>query len=944
MDERATIADLQRRLAVAEAALRETSHVEAALRQSEEMRRIAIVGGRMGMWRWNLRDEHIWGDAAFLALWGFPASDEPRRLSDFADRMSPQGRTEMREMITRAMAAGEEFDGQLAIVSGPTEGRWVRWRGRAEREQPWLVNGVSFDVTAQRLADEQLRRSEERYRAFVTASSDAVYRMSPNWLQMRQLDGRGFLSDTGSPDENWIETYILPEDRPHVLAAIDASIRNRRMFELEHRVRRADGSVGWTLSRAVPIFAEDGAITEWLGTARDVTKRKVAETMLREGEERQAFLLKLSDALRQHEEPLEIQQESCRLLRQQIGAMRVAWGEMLPDGLTCVAMGEDMAEGVYSLAGRTWDWNEFDPSGLAALKRGETIYRDDVQSAEDLAPELKSTFATYGFQAFINVPLVRQGRLETFLLAHWQSPRQFTPTEIAWMEETAERTAASVQRAQVKVVLRQSEERQTFLLKLSDELRAHTSAEGIGALATRMTAMHLKVDRCYIAELPRGAGLGRIGSEYRAPGLPSLAGEYRFDDFPEGMMRLESGPLVIRDVFADVSLSEADKRSIGTAMSIQGMLAAVLRKGEGNYFWCMTAATSSPRDWTGSDLKLLEDVAERAWGAMERARSDVALRESEGRFQQFARASEAGLWIRGADTLAMEFVSPAVGSIYGVEPEALLGDVERWAELIVPEDRDTAFLHLEKARRGEAVVHEFRIQRPSDGTLRWIRNTDFPLHDNGDIPRIGGIAEDVTEAKQTAQRLEVLVNELQHRARNLLGVVTAIADRTVKQGGSVTAFEERLQALSRAQGLLSQGGSDTVAVGALVHAELAAHVNGSADRVRTSGLEVLLRARQVQNFALALHELTTNAVKYGALKSDTGRLAITWELMLDRRGRQRLALSWIESGVDVQAESGTRRGYGTELIQEALAYALDATVDYVLGPDGVRCRIEMPVP
>ena len=164
----------------------------------------------MGTWRWNLRDEHIWGDAAFLDLWGFPPSDDPRRLSDFADRMSLQGRVEMREMITRAVAAGEEFDGQLAIVSGPTEGRWVRWRGRAEREQPWLVNGVSFDVTAQRLADERLRASEERYRAFVTASSDAVYRMSPDWSQMRQLDGRGFLVDTGEPDENWIEPTSWP--------------------------------------------------------------------------------------------------------------------------------------------------------------------------------------------------------------------------------------------------------------------------------------------------------------------------------------------------------------------------------------------------------------------------------------------------------------------------------------------------------------------------------------------------------------------------------------------------------------------------------------------------------------------------------------------------------------------------------------------------------------
>jgi two-component sensor histidine kinase len=145
------------------------------------------------------------------------------------------------------------------------------------------------------------------------------------------------------------------------------------------------------------------------------------------------------------------------------------------------------------------------------------------------------------------------------------------------------------------------------------------------------------------------------------------------------------------------------------------------------------------------------------------------------------------------------------------------------------------------------------------------------------------------------------------------------------------------------QGLLSQGGSDTVEVGALVRGELAAHVDGASEWVRVAGPKVLLRSRQVQNFALALHELTTNAVKYGALKVDTGRLAVTWEVTLDRRGRRRLALTWAEAGVALDPDKITRRGYGTELIQEALAYALDAVVDYELGADGVRCRIEMPI-
>ena len=378
-------------------------------------------------------------------------------------------------------------------------------------------------------------------------------------------------------------------------------------------------------------------------------------------------------------------------------------------------------------------------------------------------------------------------------------------------------------------------------------------------------------------------------------------------------------------------------KAIGTKSMFE--LEHRVQAANGNVTWVLSRAVPI----LGDDGEIVEWFGAAA-DVSTRKGAEARLRESEERFAQFAASSSDALWIRDAMTLAMEYTSPAIQTIYGIAPDAILGDLQRWVELIVPEDRDTAIAHIEQAQLGASVTHEFRIRRPVDGEVRWIMNTDFPLCDaEGRVQRIGGIAQDITEAKRSAIRLEVLVNELQHRARNLLGVVTAIADRTVKQGGSVEAFEVRLQALSRAQGLLSKSGSDTVEVGVLVRAELAAHANGASGRVSIAGPEVPLAARQVQNFALALHELTTNAVKYGALKGATGRLMITWKVVLDGRERRRLALDWVESGITIVPDTAPRRGYGTELIQEALAYALQATVAYELGPDGVRCRIEMPI-
>ncbi|MDG2570661.1 HWE histidine kinase domain-containing protein [Vibrio parahaemolyticus] len=122
-----------------------------------------------------------------------------------------------------------------------------------------------------------LRESEGRLRALVTAGAYSVYRMSPDWTELRQRDGQGFLSNPESPNKAWLDTYIHPGDQPRLMTTIQEAIRTKSLFELEHRVRRADGTLGWVHSRAVPILDADGAIIEWFGAASDVTARKQAE-------------------------------------------------------------------------------------------------------------------------------------------------------------------------------------------------------------------------------------------------------------------------------------------------------------------------------------------------------------------------------------------------------------------------------------------------------------------------------------------------------------------------------------------------------------------------------------------------------------------------------------------------------------------------------------------
>jgi signal transduction histidine kinase/ActR/RegA family two-component response regulator len=136
-----------------------------------------------------------------------------------------------------------------------------------------------------------LAESEERFRVLVTATSDVVYRMSPDWSEMRQLHGRKFIADTAAPNPTWLQEYVHPDDRPRVLEAIAEAIRTKSTFELEHRVLRVDGSPGWTFLHAVPRLDAESDIVEWFGTATDVTLRREAEEAVR----RQAEQLREND-------------------------------------------------------------------------------------------------------------------------------------------------------------------------------------------------------------------------------------------------------------------------------------------------------------------------------------------------------------------------------------------------------------------------------------------------------------------------------------------------------------------------------------------------------------------------------------------------------------------------------------------------------------------------
>jgi PAS domain S-box-containing protein len=156
-----------------------------------------------------------------------------------------------------------------------------------------LLARQAADLIEKAQMEEVLRNSEERFRALINAGSNAVYRMSADWSQMLHADGKKFVPDTSEPSDTWLEKYIHPDDQPLVKKVFREAIRTKSLFELEHRVRRVDGTFGWTLSRAIPLQDAKGDIVEWFGAASDVTKRREAEEALRQSEQRYRTLFDL---------------------------------------------------------------------------------------------------------------------------------------------------------------------------------------------------------------------------------------------------------------------------------------------------------------------------------------------------------------------------------------------------------------------------------------------------------------------------------------------------------------------------------------------------------------------------------------------------------------------------------------------------------------------------
>lgn len=325
-----------------------------------------------------------------------------------------------------------------------------------------------------------------------------------------------------------------------------------------------------------------------------------------------------------------------------------------------------------------------------------------------------------------------------------------------------------------------------------------------------------------------------------------------------------------------------------------------------------------------------------------------ALRASEEHFRCMADAVPAILFTATAG-LAWDYVNAPFYALSGLPEGAALG--QGWAATLHPDDREPNRVLWRQAKAcGGTMEHEARLQR-ADGSWCWFLMRAVPRQGpDGQVVRWYGSCTDIDERRMAETRQGILLAELQHRTKNILAVVRSLLTRTLVSSSDLSHFADhlagRIGALARTQAVAARTAEGAVMLEDLIYEELASNGGHDERQVEVAGPPVALPAKTADTLSLAIHELATNAVKYGALAAPSGRIAVRWQIGADPDApdRRRLALSWVESGVPLTDLSPSYRGFGRDLIDQVLPYELGAKTNLTFGPGGVRCSIALSLP
>ena len=607
---------------------------------------------------------------------------------------------------------------------------------------------------------DDLGLSEARFRTAVNAVRGILWTNTADGRM--EGDQPGWAALTGQSHDayrgyGWADA-VHPDDTEASIAAWNRAVTARSVFDYEHRVMTAAGVYRTFAVRAVPTLDASGELIEWVGVLTDISDARAAEVALRESEER--FRL-MADT-----------------------APSPVW---LTNATAEVEFVNEALVGFYGKPAETFLGQAWKAS----------VHPDDIEGVNATQAEARRTFSPYGFECRFQRHDGVWRWMRVSVNPRFDGSGVFQGYVGLSFDVTETREALEA--------LARQERRQRFLLELADGVRDLEDPQAIMDHVQSVLGRMLGASRVGYGEMSEDRLTATHMPDW-VEGVPSVAGTFRLEEFGGAIEpELSRGlTVVVRDVATDPRT--AASRAAFDALTVGSLVIVPLFRG-GDMRAFLQIHSRVPRDWRAEEIGLIEDVADRTWSDVERARAEQEVRDSEARFRSVADTAPVLIWITNRDR-SRSFVNQAYVDYMGGDYESVR--TADWRSFIHPDDQDRL---VEESIAGEATGQPFALEaryRHHSGEYRWLRSFSRPrLTLHGDIIGFVGVAFDVTDARRVEQDLKRINELLEDR------VGEALAEKAKAEADLMHA--QRMEAVGRLTGGVAHDFNNllTVVIGAL---------------------------------------------------------------------------------------------------------------------------------
>jgi PAS domain S-box-containing protein len=656
---------------------------------------------------------------------------------------------------------------------------------------------------------------------------------------------------------------------PHDECPMAMALKQRRPIRgMEAVAERPDGTRVPFIPYPTPLFDASGALTGAVNMLVDITDRKRAEDALAKHRDEQSALYRFTDSLFRASSPRDVYVAALDAIERALYCERASILLFDASGVMRFVAWRGLSDDYRRAVEGHSPWPR-------DVKDPQPILLADVESA-DLPESLKATVKAEGIGALAFIPLQANGELIGKFMTYYEAPQVLGETEVDLAVTIGRQLGFSLERMRAEDARRRAEEELADFFENGPVALHWAGPDGT----------ILRANRRELEMLGYGPDeyIGRHVSEFHVDQEAAA-------DIVERLSRGE----VLHNYLAQLRCKDGSVRDVSIASSV------LWDDERFVHTRCFT------RDIT--HLKRADQAAHLLASIVETSDDAIVSKSLDGVVTS---------WNRGAQR------------VFGYTAEEMIG--KPILTLIPPDRQDEEPGILERIRRGERVDHYETVRRRKDGTHIDVSLAISPVKDaSGKVVGASKIARDITERKQAESRQELLTREVHHRTKNLFAVVHAVVARSFAGKLTVQDAEEavlsRLRSLAQTHVMLIDKEWQGADLAEVVRTELSPH----ADRVQVGGPKLVLSAKAAQNFALALHELATNAAKYGALSNATGRVDVGWSIA-ESDGPGSFTFRWQERG-GPPVSPPTQKGFGSVVLEQVMAEYFDIPprVDFAVG-------------